>query len=154
MKSELSEAVEKLGITLTAKHIGTVFAEKKGFSYDEWRVTLSHQGKTLENSYMTGLGHRKESISNPYKGQKCSLEFLAKHNATVTVIPSIADVLFGLLMEAVSSTESFEDFCGNFGYDTDSRKALETYLTCQETHSKLIKFLGHETFNDLAPLEH
>ena len=26
----------------------------------------------------------------------------------------------------------FEQFCGDFGYDTDSRKALKTYLAVQQ----------------------
>lgn len=31
-----------------------------------------------------------------------------------------------------ASSLSFDDWCGNFGYDTDSRKALRTYLACQK----------------------
>lgn len=31
---------------------------------------------------------------------------------------------------------SFEDWCADFGYDTDSRKALSVYLQCQEQTAK------------------
>ena len=43
-----------------------------------------------------------------------------------------AEVLASYAADAEeASSLSFDDWCGNFGYDTDSRKALRTYLACQ-----------------------
>jgi len=36
------------------------------------------------------------------------------------------------LSDAHSGKETFEDFCGEFGYDTDSRKAENTYNACKK----------------------
>jgi hypothetical protein len=36
-------------------------------------------------------------------------------------------------------TMSFNEWCDNFGYETDSRKALSTYHACQENTEKLRK---------------
>ena len=33
--------------------------------------------------------------------------------------------------------QSFEDWCADYGYDTDSRKASETYEACCDTGRKL-----------------
>lgn len=53
--------------------------------------------------------------------------------------PTLDDVLYSLVMDSSAAQESFEEWCGNYGYDTDSRSALDTYLQCQESYHKLIK---------------
>jgi hypothetical protein len=46
-------------------------------------------------------------------------------------LPKVGDVLSSLLQDAHSGTDTFADFCSNFIYDTDSRKAFDVYLACQ-----------------------
>jgi len=53
--------------------------------------------------------------------------------------PKLDDVLYCLVSDAEAENMGFADWCDNFGYDTDSRSALATYLECQETASKLRK---------------
>lgn len=55
--------------------------------------------------------------------------------------PSLDDVLHSLVMDAEAEEMSFDDWCGNLGYDTDSRKALETYLACQH-EARLLRKAG------------
>lgn len=81
---------------------------------DQWRVNINGQ----KFDYYTGIGHRKEG--RPQK-------------------PELDAVLYALVWDASASEESFDDWCAGLGYDTDSRKALETYLQCQETVTKLRK---------------
>ncbi len=81
---------------------------------DKWIITI---GKEVFD-YYTGTGHRKGG-----KPQK----------------PELSSILYSLVTDASACDESFDDWCSNFGYDTDSRKALETYLSCQESVSKLHK---------------
>lgn len=38
--------------------------------------------------------------------------------------------------------ETFGDWCSSYGYDTDSRKALDTYLACQESEERSRRFFG------------
>lgn len=83
---------------------------------DEWRVDIGGQ---LFAFYM-GLGHRDKKTGRPNR---------PKHD----------DVMHALVSDADACDMSFEDWCADFGYDPDSRKALQTYLTCQETTAKLRK---------------
>ena len=55
-----------------------------------------------------------------------------------------ATVLDALVSDAnaYDSAGSFEEFCEEFGYDTDSRKAEATYRACGEVSKKLATFLG------------
>lgn len=48
----------------------------------------------------------------------------------------------------VDYSEDFEDFCSNFGYDTDSRKALDVYLAVRN-ETKNLKCLFTEDQLDL-----
>lgn len=53
--------------------------------------------------------------------------------------PTLDDVLYALVSDAEACDMSFDDWCSSFGYDTDSRKALDTYLACQRNATKLRK---------------
>lgn len=39
---------------------------------------------------------------------------------------------------------TFEQWCSDFGYDTDSRRALETYLTVQKQCAEFRALCGHD----------
>ena len=95
-----------------------------------WRVTLvrGRNGPALVTDFFTG-----EAI------------------AAITT----ADVLHCLLSDVNSVEESrdFEDWCAEFGYDTDSRKAFATYEACQAQMAPLRAFLG-SAFDRFARAEH
>jgi hypothetical protein len=61
--------------------------------------------------------------------------------------PTAEDVLDCLLSDA-NTPEDFEEFCSEYGYDTDSRKAEKTHRACLAIGKKLRAFLGEhfETF--------
>ncbi len=60
----------------------------------------------------------KEKAEHSYKGEKK---------------PSAYDVLASIY----SPAESFEDFCSNYGYDTDSREAYATYEEVRALNAKI-----------------
>lgn len=66
--------------------------------------------------------------------------------------PALRDVLDSLRSDAQGLDQSFDCWARDFGYDTDSRKALDIYLTCQRQSDALRAMLGgHGPF--LALLE-
>ena len=60
--------------------------------------------------------------------------------------PEIPGVLECLQGDCQSAEYSFEDFCGEFGYDQDSRKAFKIYKACGKIKGKLHKFLGSDFY--------
>ncbi|SRR6266581_5969923 len=171
-KSELSIKLEELPeLTLTSVHVGleekttvkdAAFPSHK-YLQDNWSVTLNYKEKSYTTNYWQGIGHRKlqrpvknegnryyHSIYGEFKTEKeaCQAQWLK------LVPPTIADVLGCLLLDSRSAEGTFEDFAGEFGYDIDSRKALDTYLVCQATRNKMIGMLGTELFDALSQLEH
>lgn len=57
-------------------------------------------------------------------------------------------VLDSLVSDAAMGLTGFDDFCGDLGYDTDSRKAFATWEACQRTADQLAAFLGGEDQRD------
>ena len=55
--------------------------------------------------------------------------------------PTTEDVLDCLALDA-SGADSFEDWCAEYGYDTDSRKAEHIYNTVRKQTEELASFLG------------
>jgi hypothetical protein len=53
-----------------------------------------------------------------------------------------------LLSDASAGEQSFEEFCLEFGYDPDSRKAERIHKACEKTARELRRLLGDdfETF--------
>jgi hypothetical protein len=58
--------------------------------------------------------------------------------------PTAEDVLGCLLSDASSADQPFENWADDYGYDTDSRKAKQTYRQVQAQTAKLRRFLGDD----------
>jgi hypothetical protein len=66
--------------------------------------------------------------------------------------PEVADVLDCLASDAsgIENAKTFEDWAGEYGYDTDSRRAERTYRICVKQAEKLKQFLGDDLFDQLV----
>jgi len=132
--------------------------------HDEWRVSIHFAGKHYETSYHTGIGCRKPSraVTKERGGwySRLSDRFFksdfeaAKAGFLLKVNPTLADVLYCLLSDANGVEQTFEEWASDLGYDSDSRKALKTYMACQKTRAALLKMFGSKLFEKLASLEH
>lgn len=65
--------------------------------------------------------------------------------------PKTASVLDCLASDAsgVENARDFEDWCGEYGYDTDSRRAERTYRTCRRQAARLKRLLGDDLYDQL-----
>jgi hypothetical protein len=52
-----------------------------------------------------------------------------------------------------SDPGTFEDFCSNFGYDSDSRKAFDVYLAVQQEAAKIQRFFTEEELKELQEIQ-
>lgn len=66
-------------------------------------------------------------------------------------MPKVYDVESALVRDAecFESSRNFEDFCWEFGYDVDSRKAEKAYNACKDIFCDLIKTVGTDGFQEL-----
>jgi len=66
--------------------------------------------------------------------------------------PTASEVLSCLISDACAEGESFEEWCDDYGYDSDSRSALATYEACAKSGARLREFLG-DHFDTFANAE-
>jgi len=63
--------------------------------------------------------------------------------------PKAYEVLECLVMDA-NCPDTFDEWCSEYGYDTDSRKAYNIWQKCRETRKRLTHLLG--SIPDIDPL--
>ena len=67
--------------------------------------------------------------------------------------PTAEDVLDCLAMDATSLGGSFEDWCAEFEYDTDSRRAERTFQVIEKQSKQLQRLIGAGAYETLLQLE-
>ena len=107
--------------------------KRNDWDCDSWSVIFSSPKNSASFNYYTGTGHRDKKTGK------------AK-------TPDIVGVLHNLVMDKQMADDTFEGFCQSLGYDTDSRKALETYLQCQKNGADLARVFGGALIAELDEL--
>lgn len=143
IEQQLTDYLAEHHIKVAFNYLGEVLSpwgESEGRTpVDQWLVTITAHHpendttqRATTSDFFTGLGHRK-----------------MKHKPTK---PHAASVLHSLTTDYSMAQGTFNDFCSNCGYDTDSRKALDTYLKCQSEGSKLMQVMGGNAFVHITEL--
>lgn len=161
---ERREAIVKLGIEYTAEFIPqskSRNAGEKALSLN-WRVTLKRAGADIVTDYMQGIGHHPTYqlaqkrgwlptslwLDEQYRTSVESGTYRTDPNAfyggAKLPAPDLLDVLYSLTMDADAIDYSFDEWCANYGCDTDSRKAEATYNKCLAIAIKLRRMVGDE----------
>ena len=139
MRSELDRFCEDHNITCTSVYGGNYQPIPDGFmpGTHPYRVTLKRDAR------IDGERIRRQISADFFMGPALCEE------------PTPGDVLSSLLLDASSAENArdFEDFCAEFGYDTDSRRAERIYRACEAMAPKVRAFLG-ELYDDAIDCEH
>lgn len=150
-RKQVELILKKCEVTFAAVHTGE--KNRDGWKCDGWGVSFTKRdqfGLTYEQfEYFTGIGHRKPDDSAMAKLSAYSLRNVSKRTLAWEThyksfpdkpfAPHSADVLYSLILDSSAVGQSFNSWCSDFGYDTDSRKAEATYRACQENADKLAR---------------
>ena len=159
----LPQLCEKHGVTIESRFIGLreTPAETKAtrpWKHFLWSVTLKRGSQMIDTPWKAGIGHAKkgfdDNVALARESQRTGTPLISGREtqqpgdklATVYLPtpPIAADVLHSLILDSSACDMSFEDWCADYGYDTDSRKALDTYIEYQNIGNKVRAFLGRE----------
>lgn len=100
--------LESMGVDMTSRRVDqrpTIVEWPAEASH--WIVTIQYRGIVVSTYFSMGSARLGE--------------------------PELADVMSCLLFDADAADQTFDDWCADFGYDTDSRKAFATYDACAQT---------------------
>lgn len=123
-QTKIAEYLHGKDITFTAT--GGQQTKRDGWGCFAWNTEFRRSGATLEQSFYCGLAH----VTKPKS------EFVSPR----PVPPCAADVLYSVLSDAEALGESFVNWCANYGFDSDSLRAFDTYRECCASGEKLNKF--------------
>lgn len=172
--------LDAMGVTLDAVFVPFSQSRNKGEKNPSlnWRVTLKKDGReVIATDYMQGSGHcpayssptlfasgkRDEYTTQKRIAAECETgrttsrgdHRTSSFDASGKKIapPSVVNVLYSLMQDgrAIDSRD-FADWCADYGYDTDSRKAEETYRACLDIGLKLRGTFGEKTMRELYEL--
>lgn len=153
-----------MGVTMCATFVPQSASRNAGKKENtlNWRITLSRNGRQVSKplDYSQGAAHCP-AYSQPYAGtentpynrdgwkrravaQECESGkraiYRGGHIATGGALspPDLQDVFYCLLSDSsVIDAGGFENWCSDYGYDSDSIKAKATYDACVETFAAL-----------------
>lgn len=117
-----------LRISVSAGRDVPAYDDPDGWGHDEYRVRLTRPavpGRSLTVTFRKGYGH----------------------NGSPPTLPEVLDSLVG---DASDADETFEEWCGTYGYDTDSRRAEATWKACRKVRADLTKLIGADALETLT----
>ena len=94
------------------------------------------------------------TVRNTETGKKTSFDFWASLAAPELVTDyNILNAFYCFVEDAIAGEMSFEDFCADFGYDSDSMTAYRTWKACKRAAAKLERITNEDIYdlaNDLS----
>lgn len=148
-QKQIDSLLSAWNIAFSTTLVGATTRDDK-WECDEWRVKLG----SMETRYYTGTGWRKPKPgafrTTARKGTVAYANW--ERENLQPVAPYAADVLYSLLSDGEAGNMSFDDWCSEFDYSTDSFKAFNTYQQCCAVGKDLQKVFSAEQRNKLADI--
>jgi hypothetical protein len=126
----------------------------KAWPHITYTATLARNGREFfSGPYKLGVGHveipKEQRHETPFRMLPPEKQAQRAAHLAVSqcVKPTLAGVMSSILMDgsAFFDGQTFEDWCGNYGYETDSRKAEALFRTCDDIGRKIARaFTGEE----------
>ena len=136
-KKQGEDFLKSVGATMSAKFLGNMpYFDDDKESRDVYEITFTRNGKTWSFRFGQSIADSGEYVKRNPHGKTVYDHELIKRKR---IVPGAYDVLSCI---EKYDPGTFEDFCGNFGYDTDSRKAEKTYFAVQKEWSECNKMFG------------
>lgn len=127
----------------------------------KYNRSVAYGWRNREVEGLLGIDHRTaENSIAIWQGKKWGKKLTDSFDKKLTELifkyaeiekPKVYDVESALVRDAecFESSRDFKDFCWEFGYDTDSRKAERAYNDCKNIFCDLIKTVGTDGFQEL-----
>ena len=133
----IAQFVRENRISMTADRCDSNPSMPDSENMDHWKCVLR-----LANGPMTAKSGPSKRAMTVYFSMGYG------HNGKA---PKVADVLDCLSSDAsgFENARSFEDWCSEYGYDTDSRKAEKIFKTVEHQAKRLSNFLGPDAYQQL-----
>lgn len=137
INEQVKDILARAGITFQVKHLGldTPKHMNGGHPMFRWCAAFMGGGRVKTVSYWTGTGLRDMETKSP-------------------IWPTEADIVECVLREyEMARDNSFEDWCYELGWSSDSIKASKMYQKSLENGEELREVLGLPAWEELSELD-
>jgi len=93
-----------------------------------------------------------DSIANSYMANGPAWDYMTKvvpRSGSMRIAPSAYDILVVVEKYDVGT---FEEFCSDFGYDSDSRNAEQRYFAVQKESAEVRRFFTEDEIDELSDM--
>lgn len=145
-QKQAADFMDKTGTKMDLKFIGNFpYFDDDKESRDVYQVTLTRGTKSYSFRFGQCLANSGDKVKrNPHGKTMYDHELINRKR----IMPTAYDILACVQKYDVGT---FSDFCSEYGYDTDSRKAEKTYFAVQEEF-KNINNLFHDVMDELSEI--
>lgn len=139
----LGKVLTSVKIYLECSGIGHRHIGGKECPNRTWKVRIDRNGKSISFEFHDSVASYMAEATR-FPGQHRRDNFTGR----IENVWQWEDLAYSILCcvgsDGLLEVSSYENFCLELGYDTDSRKALELYLACQEQSGKIHKLFTDE----------
>ena len=98
--------------------------------------------------------NHRVSVYNRDTGKRCYFDFWASEmQPEIRSRREVYEAVGCFVSDAWSGEQTFDEFCGEYGYDDDSRQAERVWKACVGAHKKLLRVAGSmEAMEELREL--
>lgn len=113
-------------------------------TYREFKISAEFDGKKVASWDANNDRHNKVTVKNLNNGKRTSFDFWGSvKNPRVESEYDLLNAFYCFVSEALAGVDSFESFCSEFGYDTDSRNAEKIWRACKRSTNKIFNLTGY-----------
>jgi hypothetical protein len=170
----LKAAVDALGLEYRAEFVpfsnsrNAKKATKPGDYSLNWRVTISKGARSISTDYMQGIAHipgyrhgtrytvdewdalKFACESGRTAGRPGSVLGMSMGSKPIPA-PELHEIMYSLSMDASAlDCATFEEWAGDYGYETDSRSAEKIYRECLRIALELRAMVGDAGLQSLS----
>jgi hypothetical protein len=107
-------------------------------TFKQFKVKAVFKGDKAATWSKDNYNNHLVTVTNTDNKQRCTFEFWASiADPEIKTEHDILNAFSCFVGDAVSGNMSFDEFCSEFGYDTDSRTAEKTWKACKHSSEKL-----------------
>lgn len=116
--------------------------------HGDFEITSTFHGNKLWPADEKKQNYNNHTVTISHNGKRASFEFWGSiMSPEISTDNDLQHAFYCFLSDAVSAKNSFEDFCSEFGYDTDSRKVESIYKACERSLAKLERLYDGDVYN-------
>lgn len=115
------------------------------YRFNDFEITATYTGDKPApwSDSRENWNHHNITVRSTETGKKTRFDFWASiMNPHLSSKYDVLNAFYCFVSDAVSGLEDFSEFCREFGYDEDSRRAEKVWKSCRRSYEKLSRMSG------------